>query len=174
MDFGHDADPLSDYLIEVNLLLGKALKLADGGEDPDFEARLERAMLYRVGGTGAGLAAKAMLQTLSKWCTSLGCIGPRALTAEEARERVLEAIRARIDHFGTQDDRPLKSRLEGLAHSILAVLDGEADGIPAFRIVCAPTGTDAAYHRERGEKWFSLGEDIGPLRPFLFKRPSVG
>jgi hypothetical protein len=47
--------------------------------------------------------------------------------------------------------------VDGVVHSILAMLDGESLGLPAFDLVAKPHPDDKKYHQSRGEGWI---EDV--------------
>jgi hypothetical protein len=93
---------------------------------------------------------------------------PRTFTPEETREILLQHIRSAIDFWDRCPIDPMgprtqKERLEGLAFSILALLDGKAGVVlPAFEICPVPHKGDNKYRKGKGENWFS-SEAIGPL-----------
>lgn len=83
---------------------------------------------------------------------------PRAYTAEEARGRVLDHIRALRDYWANETRvASEKDRLDGLCFSILVMFDGCAGGLPAMDIHLAPHPSDANYQRRQGENWFEPG-----------------
>jgi hypothetical protein len=84
---------------------------------------------------------------------------PRAYTSEEVRNKLLAHIRMMVKYWA--DDRVLHStqrtterRLEGLAFSILAMLDGCSNDLPAFTLIPSPHPDDKQYHIENDENWF--------------------
>ena len=90
---------------------------------------------------------------------------PREYTPEEIREKLLDQIWVTINYWRTQ--KVTGDRYEGLAFSILSVLDGSTAALPAFQIVPAPHESDREYCKTYGENWFpqssSNANDIGPL-----------
>lgn len=70
----------------------------------------------------------------------------RAITQEELTQSFLDSVRMLVDHW---DRTPLtesqSKRLQGLAFSILVLLDGCCSGMPAFDIVARPHPDDKAF-----------------------------
>lgn len=67
MDFGHHPHPAIDFCIEVEELQAIALDRQLGFRNPDdgmLERRLERAMMFNVGGDTHCVEAKATLRDL--------------------------------------------------------------------------------------------------------------
>lgn len=85
---------------------------------------------------------------------------PRALTVEEMRLRFVEEVHyaVRFWHHNSDctDDR---QRLDGLAHSILVMLDGEAAQVPGFLLIPAPHPSDKGYLKRHNENWW-ISQDI--------------
>lgn len=85
---------------------------------------------------------------------------PRELTEEECRERLLRHIWGLIEYWLSEDRHPdARGKLEGLAFSILSLLDGSSVGIPGF--IVAPVGhsDDAEYCRKNSEDWWPHNGD---------------
>jgi hypothetical protein len=89
---------------------------------------------------------------------------PRVFTDDEVRDALLEHIWVMIRYW-QNIEKPLADRLEGLAFSILAMLDGSSVAITGFQVIPAPHKEDAAFHKEHGENWFPYSKqqahDIG-------------
>lgn len=86
---------------------------------------------------------------------------PRELTEEQCRERFLKAVWSYIDYWETESRATTsRKKLEGLTHSLLAMLDGCNPEVPAF--IVAPIGdhSDADYHKKMGEDWWPTNADI--------------
>ena len=62
--FGHHPDPVIDYEVEVESLIGMKADLDAGLSTPDFNTRLHNAMLFRVGGNQNAVRARQMLKEL--------------------------------------------------------------------------------------------------------------
>lgn len=95
---------------------------------------------------------------------------PRVMTTEEVREEFLDAIRARVMRWDGVAGKSQRERLEGLAFSILVILDGEAGDMPGFSVVPSPHADDAKYLSENGDNWFpSTGDIAGDLHHELWR-----
>lgn len=99
---------------------------------------------------------------------------PRALTVDEVRTAFLEHVRSMVDYWETvesADGQTLRSRLEGLAFSILVALDGSALALPAFKVSPMPHPDDAAFNRAQGENWYPTDVDIaGSLHELIWRQ----
>lgn len=83
------------------------------------------------------------------------------LTDKECRKRFLKTVWCYIDSWDKSSTATTsRKKLEGLAFSLLALLDGCDDDLPAF--IVAPIGdhTDPEYHKKRGESWWPTNSDI--------------
>lgn len=95
---------------------------------------------------------------------------PTAYSADELRDQLLDAIRARTRLWATLPDvdaatgesRTILDRCEGVVFSVLAVLDGCAD-LPAFDLVARPHPDDKAFHQAEGERWVEDGTTISDM-----------
>lgn len=101
---------------------------------------------------------------------------PRAYTADEIRDQLLEHIRqtavywAKLPDVDQATGKPLtvKDRCEGVAFSILAALDGTAMTLPAFDLMVMPHESDKSFHIENGENWIEPGTVISDMLHELF------
>lgn len=83
---------------------------------------------------------------------------PRAYTTEELRDTLLEEVRQIARHWADPKiDRDLQGRCNGVAFSILALLDGCNIGIPTIDLVFQPHESDKASSIRRGENWIEPG-----------------
>jgi hypothetical protein len=89
---------------------------------------------------------------------------PREYTTDEVREKFLQYIHS-LCHYWRTVENPTSDRFDGLAFSILAMLDGSSIELPAFAVVPAPHQDDKLYHIEEGSNWFP------EFRPWLSRRP---
>jgi len=114
---------------------------------------------------------------------------PREYTTEEVQERFINYIWSLIDYWDslpketpTMDDIPIQNtqrrRLSGLAHSILATLDGDTN-LPRFIVAPMPHPFDKKFRSEIGENYYpdndrsKVNADIaGPLHEQLYKNRS--
>ena len=81
----------------------------------------------------------------------------RAYTQEEVREQLLGHIQHLCHYWATVKltDTPdtIRERLDGLAFSILTMIDG-CSGLPAFDLIPAPHEEDKAFAINEGENWY--------------------
>jgi len=76
-------------------------------------------------------------------------------TCEEVRENFLMHIAVMIDYWeGIPNGGSPRSRLEGLAHSILVALDGGSAALPGFVVAPAPHSSDREYCIANGENFY--------------------
>ena len=90
---------------------------------------------------------------------------PRQLTVEEMREFLLRHVWALIQYWGSHDNAVIQQpkaeaeRLQGLAFSILTMLDGESLEIPGFLLIPNVAAEDKEYYEKRGECWWPPSKD---------------
>ena len=90
----------------------------------------------------------------------------RELTEDEVQENFLNAIRSLIQYWSSlrryhrngEDD--IGWRVEGMAFSILSILDGESVDLPGFIIAPDPHPDDKEDDRESGENWYPENDKI--------------
>jgi len=86
--------------------------------------------------------------------------GPHELTTVEVREKFLRHIWDMIGIWENTTQRDtVREKMEGLAFSILAMLDGEAVEFPGFIVAPIPHKDAEKFHKERGENWFPRAKD---------------
>ena len=78
----------------------------------------------------------------------------RAFTSDEVQEKFLVHIAGLIEIWENTDEGSLRARLEGLAHNILAALDGTSAALPGFIVAPAPHSSDRAYCQSIGENFY--------------------
>ena len=84
-------------------------------------------------------------------------VEPHEYTSEEMTVILLKQIWLLVDYWENverDDDKAGMSRLEGLAFSILSMLDGCGTAMPAMCLVPEPHEADQAYAEEHGEDWW--------------------
>ena len=86
---------------------------------------------------------------------------PRAMTEEEVRNAFLEQVRAMVRYWASNsvDDKSVERRLDGLAFSILVILDG-GSALPGFTVTPNPHESDKSFHIAEGENWWPDDCDI--------------
>lgn len=86
---------------------------------------------------------------------------PRAYTEEELTNKLMNHIRAVVHFWGTQvPDQTQLDLCEGVAFSILTLLDGDTLSLPHATIVFDPHPEDKQYHISQGENWVEPGTTI--------------
>ena len=98
---------------------------------------------------------------------------PRAWTEEEMRKAYLDLIAAYCHYWADLSEEEgggTLQRLQGLAFSILVMLDGESP-LPGCHVIPAPHVDDREWHIGLGENWYPQGKDIaGPLHEYWARR----
>lgn len=84
----------------------------------------------------------------------------RAKTAEEVRDEVIEHVRAMVRFWATRTDISDMDRCDGVAFSILSMIDGCSAGLPAIDLVMRPHPDDKAFHQAEGDDWIEDGTVI--------------
>jgi hypothetical protein len=108
------------------------------------------------------------------WWSRIPDMQPHELTTDEIRDRVAHHVDTMIRYWARLpagrnpgDKGDVEWRLEGLTHSIFAMLDGCTIDIPGFIVAPLPSKDDRAFHEENGENWWpcndadSIAADIG-------------
>ena len=90
---------------------------------------------------------------------------PRAYTADELRDSILEHMRTTAKYWATVEGEPrsVQDRIEGALFSTLAMLDGCSIGIVSFDLVARPHPDDKQYHIDREENWVEDGTVISDM-----------
>ena len=78
----------------------------------------------------------------------------REFMMEEVREQFLETVRSYISYWNTLPNKTIQERLEGLAFSILVILDGDTSSLPNFIVAPNPHPDDKKYFQNNKENWF--------------------
>ncbi len=85
----------------------------------------------------------------------LGGREPRERTEEEVRTAVLDHIWGMIAYWRDEERRPTAgAKMEGLAFSILSMLDGSAVGLPMFIVAPDAHPDDEEYSKKHQEDWY--------------------
>lgn len=83
----------------------------------------------------------------------------RAYTAEELRNNVLDHVRLMVEYWATLPGLDTAARCDGVAFSILTMIDGSADQ-PPMALVSIASDDDKQYSVEKGENWVEHGTVI--------------
>jgi hypothetical protein len=80
---------------------------------------------------------------------------PHAYGVDEVRAKFLTHVAGLIQYWDEAErGGSQRERLEGLAHSILVALDGNAMALPGFVVAPAPHPSDRAYCVKEGENYY--------------------
>lgn len=81
---------------------------------------------------------------------------PRAYTKKEVTQFFLGEVHRCVEFWAALPDKTAKERCEGVASSLLAVLDGSTN-FPSVNLLIHPDERDKADCQEQGENWFEDG-----------------
>lgn len=86
---------------------------------------------------------------------------PREMTTEEVQNRFLDHIWTVLEYWLHEQRQPdMRGKMQGLAFSILAALDGVSGGLPGFIVAPLPHEDDKEYLRSQGKNWFPENHTI--------------
>ena len=105
----------------------------------------------------------------------------REYTMEEVREKFIRHVWSLIDYWERESNQPdVRDKLEGLAHSIFATLDG-CTSLPAFIIAPMPHKDDKQFNIDNWDNYYPENKetdvncDIGPLHEYMYQfKPKHG
>lgn len=80
----------------------------------------------------------------------------REYTAEEVRQQVLEHVNNMVSYWSTHPGITVEERCDGVAFSVLSMLDGCA-GLPAFRVSVKADPEDREIRMLEGQNWYPPG-----------------
>jgi len=85
-------------------------------------------------------------------------------TEDEVRQAFLEHVWQTIDYWDGAYDQKVaqyacREKLEGLAFSLLVMLDGCSADLPGFIVAPCPHPDDKAYLQGEGENWYPENHD---------------
>jgi hypothetical protein len=105
---------------------------------------------------------------------------PRAYTAEEMRDKILDHVRTMAAYWANLPDtdpatgrtQTVQDRCEGVAFSILSMLDGCTSHIPSITLKLEPHEDDKKFHQDEGENWVEPGMELSfMLHEHFHKKP---
>ena len=79
---------------------------------------------------------------------------PREYTEKEFRDIFLEHIWDMVEYWSTLEEKEEKDKLQGLAFSILSMLDGSNAELPRCIVAPDPNRNDRAWYESRKENFF--------------------
>ena len=83
---------------------------------------------------------------------------PREHTVEEMRRMIIEHISQTVDYWAAQGGLP-EHICQGVAFSILTMLDGCAGMLPGFLVAPMPHEDDREFNAKRGKNWWPENHD---------------
>jgi len=79
---------------------------------------------------------------------------PRVKTKQEAQKEFLDHIHSSSEYWANLSDLTPQERCDGVAFSILVMLDGESMELPAMDVSLNPHPDDKEFLKSEGENWF--------------------
>jgi len=100
---------------------------------------------------------------------------PKEKTMEEVRDEFLNHIRYLVEYWNNVDERPCREKLDGLAFSILSMLDGSSVDICGFIVAPNPYEDDKKYNIENGNDYYPENRNVncdiaGDLHDLFYKQ----
>lgn len=83
----------------------------------------------------------------------------REYTEEEIRHQYLKLVWSYIEYWLALPDKTCRQRLEGLAFSLLVIIDGESE-LPGFILAPFPHPDDKEYRKSKGQNWFPENPEV--------------
>jgi hypothetical protein len=99
----------------------------------------------------------------------------KPISKEQLRLQFRNSIRMYAREWASYPNKTLQERSDGLAFSILALLDGSDVNLPAFDLVARPHPDNEAYHKAHGQDWIVDGQVINDdvhLHDMYYDRPA--
>ncbi|MNU27288.1 hypothetical protein D3C71_156740 [compost metagenome] len=105
---------------------------------------------------------------------------PRAYTSDELRDKFLHEVRTIAAYWAGLPDHDratgkamtVRDRCDGVAFSILALLDGTTLDIPGIDLVFQPDEEDKEYYIQNGENWIEPGTVVSTTLRHHFSSPT--
>jgi hypothetical protein len=103
---------------------------------------------------------------------------PRAYTSDELRDKFLHEVRTIAAYWAGLPDHDratgkamtVRDRCDGVAFSILSVLDGATLDIPGIDLVFQSAEEDKEYYIQNGENWIEPGTVVSTTLRYHFSR----
>ncbi len=84
----------------------------------------------------------------------------RAYTAEETRAHFLDNVKNLACYWASLPNKSPQERCDGVAFSLLCLLDGVHMGFPAVDLLMSPHPDDQKFHEEEDSDWYEMGQKI--------------
>lgn len=82
---------------------------------------------------------------------------PRAFTVDEMKKEFVDNVREMARYWSNIPNKTPKELCDGLAFSLLSMIDGCSLDIPSYDIIPSPHADDEQYCRDNGENWYPTG-----------------
>lgn len=81
-----------------------------------------------------------------------------AKSAQVCRDEFLKSIKDSVKSWISLN-KTLQETAEGVAHSILCIIDGVTN-FPPINLVLTPASEDKEFYKSKGEQWYKCGQVI--------------
>jgi hypothetical protein len=99
----------------------------------------------------------------------------KPISKEQLREQFLNSVRMYAREWASYKNKTPQQRCDGLAFTLMALLDGTDVDLPAFDLVARPHPDNEAYHKAHGQDWVVDGQVINDdvhLHDMYYDRPA--
>jgi hypothetical protein len=80
----------------------------------------------------------------------------RAKTIEEVRKEFMGAVKGIVRYWSNVESESVKDACDGVAFSILSLIDGCSGNFPGVDLRLSPHKDDKAYNISEGKNWYEL------------------
>lgn len=84
----------------------------------------------------------------------------RELNREEIQEAFLNHVRFMVDYWSEGLDEVAKSKLSGLAFSMLSAIDGCSSNLPPFMLVPVCSKEDVKFYKENNMNYYPINKSV--------------
>ena len=84
----------------------------------------------------------------------------KKLNEQEVQERFLNHVRFMVEYWGEGLDEVAKSKLSGLAFSILSAIDGCSSDLPPFILAPLCTKEDVKFYKEQDMDYYPISPKV--------------
>ena len=78
----------------------------------------------------------------------------RVKTEEEVKKELLDHIKMIANYWAKLPDKSAEERCDGVAFSILTMIDGCSGEMPGFDLLVSPHEDDKQYHVDNGDNYY--------------------
>lgn len=95
----------------------------------------------------------------------------RAKTEDEIREELLLELRCIADYWAELPGKTPKERCDGVVFSILNLVNGTSNALPAFDLLVVPHEDDKQFHIDNGDDYYEPMKINGCSLHYLYYQP---